>query len=71
MWHGINIIKPIKKQDMTYSDDLNRIEIKHLREMLVNVKDENSKLRLRNRTLLAKNQLFIEQLEIQYRKDKL
>ena len=56
---------------MIYIDDLNRIEITHLREMLRNAKDENEKLKLMNRTLSAKNELYLQQLETEYRKSKL
>ena len=56
---------------MTYIEDLNRIEIIHLREMLVNVKEENENLKLMNRTLEVKNELYLQQLESEYRKSKL
>ena len=62
---------------MTHTDDLNRIEINHLREMLryvkeenENLKEENENLKDMNRTLQAKNQLYLQQLESEYRKSK-
>ena len=60
-----------KFNNMTYTEDLNRIEIIHLREMLVNVKEENENLKLMNRTLEVKNELYLQQLESEYRKSKL
>jgi hypothetical protein len=56
---------------MIHTEDLVRIEIKHLRELLRNSKDENEKLKLMNRTLSAKNELYLQQLETEYRKNKL
>ncbi len=55
---------------MTHTDDLHRIEIKHLRQMLKSVKEEKEKLKDMNRTLQAKNQLYLQQLESEYRKSK-
>lgn len=55
---------------MTHTDDLHRIEINHLRQMLRSVKEENENLKLMNRTLEAKNQLYLQQLESEYRKSK-
>ena len=69
---GINKKKYKHKfNNMTYTEDLNRIEIIHLREMLVNVKEENENLKLMNRTLEVKNELYLQQLESEYRKSKL
>lgn len=55
---------------MTHLEDLNRIEIKHLREMNQIFKAEIIKLKDMNRTLEAKNQLYLQQLESEYRKSK-
>jgi hypothetical protein len=55
---------------MTHTEDLNRIEINHLREMLRYVKEENENLKDMNRTLKAKNELYLQQLESEYRKSK-
>ena len=55
---------------MTHTEDLHRIEINHLRQMLRSVKEENENLKLMNRTLEAKNQLYLQQLESEYRKSK-
>ena len=55
---------------MTHIDDLHRIEINHLRDMLRNLKQENDNLKDMNRTLKAKNQLYLQQLESEYRKSK-
>ena len=55
---------------MTHLEDLNRIEIKHLREMNQIFKAEIIKLKDMNRTLQAKNQLYLQQLESEYRKSK-
>ena len=55
---------------MTHIDDLHRIEINHLRQMLRSVKEENENLKDMNRTLQAKNQLYLQQLESEYRKSK-
>ena len=55
---------------MTHTDDLHRIEINHLRDMLRNLKQENENLKDMNRTLQAKNQLYLQQLESEYRKSK-
>jgi len=55
---------------MIYSEDIARIEIKHLREMLVNCKEHKEKLKLRIETLESKNELYLQQLEAEYRKSK-
>jgi len=69
---------------MTHQEDLNRIEIKHLRDMLEIFKGEiiklknmnrtleakNEKLKNMNRTLEAKNELYRQELESEYRKSK-
>jgi hypothetical protein len=55
---------------MTHLEDLNRIEINHLRDLLRNVKQENENLKDMNRTLEAKNQLYLQKLESEYRKSK-
>lgn len=55
---------------MTHLEDLNRIEIKHLREMNQIFKAEIIKLKDINRTLQAKNELYLQQLESEYRKSK-
>ena len=55
---------------MTHQEDLNRIEIRHLREMDQIFKAEIIKLKDMNRTLQAKNQLYLQQLESEYRKSK-
>jgi hypothetical protein len=55
---------------MTHLEDLNRIEIKHLREMNQIFKAEIIKLKDMNRTLQAKNELYLQQLESEYRKSK-
>jgi hypothetical protein len=55
---------------MTHQEDLNRIEIRHLREMNQIFKAEIIKLKDMNRTLQAKNQLYLQQLESEYRKSK-
>jgi len=55
---------------MTHQEDLNRIEIKHLRDMLEIFKGEIIKLKNMNRTLEAKNELYRQELESEYRKSK-
>ena len=55
---------------MTHLEDLNRIEIKHLRDMLEIFKGEIIKLKNMNRTLEAKNELYRQELESEYRKSK-
>jgi BMFP domain-containing protein YqiC len=62
---------------MTHTEDLHRIEINHLRQMLRSVKEENENLKdtietlqAKNETLQAKNQLYLQQLESEYRKSK-
>ena len=55
---------------MIYSEDIARIEIKHLREMLVNCKEDKERLELRIKTLESKNELYLQQLETEYGKSK-
>ena len=55
---------------MTHTDDLHRIEINHLRQMLRSVKEENENLKDMNQTLQAKNELYLQKLESEYRKSK-
>ena len=55
---------------MTHTDDIQRIEINHLREMLRSVKEENENLKNKIEILQAKNQLYLQQLESEYRKSK-
>ncbi len=55
---------------MTHLEDLNRIEINHLRDLLRNVKQENENLKDMNRTLQATVELHRQQLESEYRKSK-
>jgi len=55
---------------MTHQEDLNRIEIRHLREMNQIFKAEIIKLKDMNRTLQAKNELYLQKLESEYRKSK-
>ena len=69
---------------MTHLEDLNRIEIRHLRDtvnvfeseirklrkLLKRIKEENETLRAENETLRAKNELHRQQLESEYRKSK-
>ena len=55
---------------MTHIVDLNRIEIKHLRDMLEIFKAEIVKLKDMNRTLQAKNELYLQQYESEHRKSK-
>jgi hypothetical protein len=55
---------------MTHLEDLNRIEIRHLRDMNQILKSEIMKLKNVNRTLEAKNELYRQQLESEYRKSK-
>jgi len=55
---------------MTHQEDLNRIEIRHLREMNQIFKAEITKLKDINRTLQAKNELYLQQQEQEYKESK-
>jgi hypothetical protein len=55
---------------MTHLEDLNRIEIRHLREMNQIFKAEIIKLKDINRTLQATVELYLQQQEQEYRKSK-
>ena len=62
---------------MTHLEDLNRIEIRHLRDTVNMFESEIRKLRKllktikeENETLRAKNELHRQQLESEYRKSK-
>lgn len=55
---------------MTHIDDLQRIEINHLRDMLRNLKQENDNLKDMNRTLKATVDLYLQEQEKEYRKSK-
>jgi hypothetical protein len=55
---------------MTHQEDLNRIEIRHLREMNQIFKAEIIKLKDINRTLQATVELYLQQQEQEYRKSK-
>ena len=55
---------------MTHQEDLNRIEIRHLREMNQIFKAEIIKLKDINRTLQATIELYLQQQEQEYRKSK-
>ena len=50
---------------MTHLEDLNRIEINHLRDLLRNVKQENENLKDMNRTLQATVELYLQQQQWQ------
>ena len=62
---------------MTHLEDLNRIEIRHLRDT-VNMFESEIKhlrkllktMRAENETLRAKNELYRQQLELDYRDSK-
>ncbi len=63
---------------MTHLEDLNRIEIRHLRDTVNVFESEIRKLRKllktikeENETLRAKNELHRQKLESEYRKSKL
>ena len=63
---------------MTHLEDLNRIEIRHLRDTVNIFESEIRKLRKllktmreENETLRAKNELYRQQLELDYRDSKL
>ena len=62
---------------MTHLEDLNRIEIRHLRDTVNIFESEIRKLRKllktmreENETLEAKNELYRQELESEYRKSK-
>jgi len=62
---------------MTHLEDLNRIEIKHLRDTVNMFENEIKHLRKllktireENETLKAKNELYRQQLELDYRDSK-
>jgi hypothetical protein len=55
---------------MTHTDDLHRIEINHLRQMLRSVKEENDNLKDMNRTLQATVELYMQQQEQEYKESK-
>ena len=62
---------------MTHLEDLNRIEIRHLRDTVNIFESEIRKLRKllktmreENETLRAKNELYRQELESEYRKSK-
>ena len=55
---------------MTYREDLNRIEIRHLREMNQIFKAEIIKLKDMNRTLQATVELYMQQQEQEYKESK-
>jgi hypothetical protein len=55
---------------MTHQEDLNRIEINHLRDLLRNVKQENESLKDMNRTLQATVELYLQQQEQEYKESK-
>lgn len=55
---------------MTHLEDLNRIEIRHLREMNQILKAEIIKLKDINRTLQATVELYLQQQQQEYRKSK-
>jgi len=62
---------------MTHQEDLNRIEIRHLRDTVNIFESEIRKLRKllktikeENETLRAKNELHRQKLESEYRKSK-
>ena len=62
---------------MTHLEDLNRIEIRHLRDTVNIFESEIRKLRKllktmreENETLRAKNELYRQQLELDYRDSK-
>jgi len=55
---------------MTHIDDLHRIEINHLRDMLRSIKEENENLKDMNRTLKATVDLYLQQQEKEYRSSK-
>lgn len=59
-----------KFNTMTHLEDLNRIEIKHLRDLLRNVKQENENLKDMNRTLQATVELYMQQQEQEYKESK-
>lgn len=63
---------------MTHLEDLNRIEIRHLRDTVSMFENEIKHLRKllktireENETLKAKNELYRQQLELDYRDSKL
>ena len=63
---------------MTHLEDLNRIEIRHLRDTVSMFENEIKHLRKllktmreENETLRAKNELYRQQLELDYRDSKL
>ena len=55
---------------MTHQEDLNRIEIRHLREMNQIFKTEIIKLKDINRTLQATVELYLQQQEQEYKESK-
>ena len=55
---------------MTHLEDLNRIEIKHLREMNQILKAETIKLKDINRTLQATVELYLQQQQQEYKESK-
>ncbi len=62
---------------MTHLEDLNRIEIRHLRDTVSMFENEIKHLRKllktireENETLKAKNELYRQQLELDYRDSK-
>jgi len=55
---------------MTHLDDLHRIEIKHLRDLLTSVMKENDSLKSVNLTLQATVELYNQQKEFEYRESK-
>jgi hypothetical protein len=55
---------------MTHLEDLNRIEIRHLRDMNQILKSEIMKLKNVNRTLQATVELYLQQQEQEYKESK-
>lgn len=56
---------------MTHLDDIARIEIKHLRDLLKNANEDNKNLRSMNLTLQATVDMYLQRQEWEYRKSKL